>query len=137
MNTIEHIHEAAIARLVNDGQLSVLLGRADAIHDRVPLQRRFPFVTITDVNWTDWSTDTLPGYDLVTTIRVWSRASNRRQLYRIADRITQLLSTWHGTVEGTHIVLSDRLTATFERDPAQRAFRATLRFRQLIEPTNP
>jgi hypothetical protein len=137
MSAIEDVHAAIFALLDDDAQLATLLGRSNAIHDRVPVQRRFPFITIADINWTDWSTDTLPGRDLVTTIRIWSRGPNRRELYRISDRVCNVLTSWTGLAGDTHIVLSDRLTAAHDRDQLQRAFRATLRFRQLIEPAHP
>lgn len=130
------LHQAIISALVGDALLTDLLGRQDAIHDVVPARRQFPFVTLAEINENAWSTDESAGRDALVTIRVWSRAPNRAQLYELSDRITALMTNLAISAGATRVTLVTPVSSAYERDVGSRCFRATLRFRCLVEPAN-
>ena len=86
------------------------------------------------VEATDWSTDDRPGQAVVATLDIWSRAQNRTELHRIADRMAEVVATADPLAGATRIVLVAPLTRTFSHMPDQDAFFGQLRFRLLCEP---
>ncbi|MEM0899595.1 MAG: DUF3168 domain-containing protein [Pseudomonadota bacterium] len=125
------LHETISEALATDAQLYTMLGGGrDRVHDRVPSNRKFPFITVDRLQANAWNTDLDDGRDTIATIRVWSRARNRVQSYDIADRIIEIVESLSASAT---IILAQYVSATHERAVSQNAFLATLRFRLLTE----
>lgn len=129
----EAFQEWVIARLAGDGALQALFGGTVRIHDVIPAQRRFPFIVIGPVETVPDGTDNLPGQAMTITVHVWSRSANRREAFRLSDRIGALLEqapAVHGTLR---IVLASVIASLVQRREADDAFHAQLRLRALTE----
>ncbi|MGB7431454.1 MAG: DUF3168 domain-containing protein [Ahrensia sp.] len=134
MSLVLDLHRAIITAFRSDAQLSALLNSTDSIFERVPPNRQFPCIVVEQSLAADWSTDHEPGRDVIVTVGIWSRADNRAETYAISDRAVTVLETGFETSNSLNIVLSQMLSATYTREAAQRAYRATIRLRFLIEP---
>lgn len=129
----EAFQEWAIARLTGDSALQALFGGQVRIHDVIPSQRRFPFIVIGPVETAPEGTDSLPGQAVTMTVHVWSRSANRREAFRICDRVGTLLEAApavHGTLR---IVVASVIASLVQRREADDAFHARLRLRALTE----
>lgn len=135
MSSAAHDLQAAIvAALRADTDLVALLGDADRILDRVPPDRAFPCVVIGRTAAQDWSTDDRTGEEHLVTLRGWSRATSREEVLAVAERMRVALAALAGTHGDTRIVSLQPVSADHGYEPADRAWRATLRFRALTEP---
>lgn len=134
MSLVLDLHRAIITALRTDAPLGSMLQSTDSIFERVPPNRQFPCLVVEQSLAADWSTDNEPGRDVIVTIGVWSRADNRAEVYAISDRAVTVLEAGFETANSVNIVLSQMLSATYTREVAQRAYRATIRLRFLIEP---
>lgn len=128
---LDDLQAHMIAALTADQQLAALLGADEPrIHDLVPARRKFPFVSVDELSAIDWSTDGENDLDLIATVRSWTRDTNRQPLYAIGDRIAAVFATLD---QWPDVILCHPLSASYERDRAQNCFRATQRFRLLVE----
>lgn len=134
MPLVLDLHRAIITALRTDVQLSSMLGAPGAVFERVPPNRQFPCIVVEQSLTADWSTDHEPGRDVIVTVGVWSRADSRAETYAISDRAVTVMEAGFETSNSLNIVLSQMLSATYTREVGQRAYRATIRLRFLIEP---
>ena len=123
-----------IACLAGDAALKADLGEPARVYDTVPAGRQLPCVLLRRIEASDWGTADMAGQALIATLDIWSRAGNRAEVYRIADRIASALSVAERTAGHTNIVLAHRLTEAFTRERDQDAFFGRMRFRFLCEP---
>lgn len=133
MSAARDLQAAIVAALRADTDLVALLGGEERVMDRVPRGRDFPFVAIGRTSAQDWSTDDRAGEEHLVTLRCWSRATGRDEVLAIAERLTAALSGLSGTHGDTRIVSFAPLSSEHGYEPADRAWRATLRFRALTE----
>jgi len=133
MSAAHDLQAAIVAALKVDADLVALLGDADRIQDRVPPGRALPFVAIGRTSAQDWSTDDREGEDHLVTLRCWSRATSRGEVLAMAERVTIALSGLAGVHGATRIVSFEPVSGEHGHEPADRAWRATLRFRALTE----
>jgi Protein of unknown function (DUF3168) len=137
MSSAAHDLQAAIvAALKGDASLVALLGDAGQIRDHVPPGRTFPMVVIGRFTGVDWSTDTGPGMEQMATIRCWSRETGRAQVLAIGEAVAGALDGITGVQGGTRIVHLHFVSSDCRYEPADLAWRATLRLRALTEPAN-
>ena len=130
----EAFQEWIIESLTGDPALAALCGGTVRVHDRVPEARHFPLVVIGAIETAPDGTDDLPGTAQTATIHVWSRSANRRESYRIADRIAALMQAVPA-VHGTLRIVTAAVVATLVRRlEAEGAFHAQLRLRAVCEP---
>ncbi|WP_193175907.1 DUF3168 domain-containing protein [Oricola nitratireducens] len=135
MSSAAHDLQAAIvAALRADTDLVALLGGEDRILDRVPPDRALPCVVIGRTAAQDWSTDDRTGEEHLVTIRGWSRATGRTEVLAVAERVTAALVALAGVSGDTRIVSCLPVSTDHGYEPADRAWRATIRLRALTEP---
>lgn len=134
MSAAHDLQAAIVAALKADAELVALLGDADRVLDRVPPERDFPFVAIGRTSVQDWSTDDRAGGEHLVTLRGWSRATSRAEVLAIAERISAALAGLTGVQGDTRIVSFEPVSSDHGYEPADRAWRAVLRFRALTEP---
>lgn len=135
MSLLDALQHTIIGTLRDDVALTQMLAAPVGVHERIPSNRRFPFVVVEQSVASDWSTDHERGMEAIMSIGVWSRFKNRTELYALSDRVVSLLEARFQPTATLTIVLSRMITARYERDPAQNAYRALIRLRFLIEPT--
>lgn len=133
MSAAHDLQAAIVAALKADTELVALLGDADRVLDRVPPERDFPFVAIGRTSIQDWSTDDRAGGEHLVALRCWSRATSRAEVLAIAERMTAGLEGLAGVVGDTRIVSFEPVSSDHGYEPADRAWRAVLRFRALTE----
>ena len=131
---ITDLHQWILATLSADAALQAELGDPLRIYTTVPRRRVLPCLILGRIEATDWSTDTEDGLAFVVTMHAWSREANRAQLYRIADRMLELLRTADPDAGGARVVLVTQLAASYAREREQDAFHGRFRFRFLCEP---
>jgi len=134
MSAAHDLQAAIVAALKADTALVALLGDADRVLDRVPPERDFPFVAIGRTSIQDWSTDDRTGGEHLVSLRAWSRATSRAEVLAIAERMTAALEGLAGVQGETRIVSFEPVSSDHGYEPADRAWRAVLRFRSLTEP---
>ncbi|MAS08210.1 MAG: hypothetical protein CL534_26450 [Ahrensia sp.] len=134
MSAAHDLQAAIVAALKADAEIVAMLGDAERVLDRVPPERDFPFVAIGRTSVQDWSTDDHAGGEHLVTLRCWSRATSRAEVLAIAERMTVALAALEGVTGETRIVSFEPVTSDHGYEPADRAWRATLRFRALTEP---
>lgn len=134
MSAAHDLQAGIVSALKADAELVALLGDADRILDRVPRDRGFPFVAIGRGSVRDWSTDDRVGDEHLVTLRCWSRATSRTEVLAVADRIAAALTALPGDHGDTRIVSFEPVSSDHGYEPADRAWRAVLRFRALAEP---
>jgi hypothetical protein len=125
--------QAAIhARLTSDSALTALLGGAK-IHDHVPANEAFPYVTFGPAASFDWSTGSEKGDEHLVTLQVWSRQQGKKQALDIAAAVVARLENAALTLTGHRLTLMRFAGLEAAYDTALRGFRATLRFEALTE----
>ncbi|WP_053997881.1 DUF3168 domain-containing protein [Ahrensia marina] len=131
------LQKALFDLLSQDPALTGLLGD-ERVHDAVPKNRKFPFLVIGDLTANDWSTSDYLGQAFIVTLRVWSSAQGRKEIYDICQRVRTLMKSDIQLPNGSqsHLVMTWPVSERFEREIAARSMRATLRFRILLEPKN-
>lgn len=137
MSLVLDLHRSILTALRGDPLLNGMLQTPASVFERVPPNRHFPCVVVEQSAATDWSTDHEKGRDVIVSLGVWSRANNRAECYRIADRAVEVLETGFDTPGSLNVVLGQLLSASYTREVSQRAYRATIRLRFLLEPSTP
>jgi len=133
MSAARDLQAAIIAALKSDTELVTLLGDTDRIVDRVPPGRDFPFVAIGRTSVQDWSTDDHAGEEHILTLRCWSRVTSRDEVLAMAEHVSAALEGLAGIHGETRIVSFVPVSFDHGYEPADRAWRTSLRFRALTE----
>ena len=126
------VQMALFERLSNDAGMSAASPNGVRVHDAVPDEPVYPFVTIGEARCEDF-----PGVPGAKThevrIHAYSRWGGRAEVKRLADAIEGALSG--GLALDGHRLVSCRLVFTdVLRRPDQDSFHAALRFRLVTEP---
>lgn len=127
------VQEALYALLSSDTALLSLLGGLH-VHDDVPPKRAFPYVTIGDIETSDWSTQTQRGYEHIVTLNAWSRYAGRKQLHQIIALIDDIIESQALDATGFNIVNQRIVFWTALRDPDGETYRGIMRLRIVTEP---
>ena len=124
------VQTAIHARLTGDATLMATL---DAVHDQVPENAAFPYLTIGEDTASDFGTKTEQGQSLTLSLHAWSRAHGRRQVKDILARVHALLHEQALTVAGfTHVMTRFEFTQTF-RDPDGLTQHGVARYRVVVQ----
>jgi hypothetical protein len=131
------LQKALFDLLSQDPALTGLLGD-ERVHDAVPNHRKFPFLVIGNLTANDWSTSDDIGQTFIVTLRVWSSAQGRKEIYDICERVRTLMQSdiQLPNESQSHLVMTWPVSERYEREIAARSMRATLRFRILLELKN-
>lgn len=124
------VQTAVYDRLTGD---ATLMAVAAAVHDQVPENATFPYLTIGEDTAVDFGTKSEPGQELTLTLHAWSRAHGRKQVKDILARVHALLHEQPLTVAGfTHVLTRFLSTETF-RDPDGLTQHGVARYRILVQ----
>lgn len=126
------LQKAVVAALTADGTVGALI--ADRVYDATPRDATFPYLTIGQVNATDWSTGTETGAEHQLTLHAWSRERGKRECYAIAEAVETALHDSALELEGNALVNLRFEFAETRRDPDGITYHAVMRFRAVTEP---
>jgi hypothetical protein len=126
------LQKAVVAALVADSGVGTLIG--DRIYDATPRDATFPYVTVGQVNTTDWSTGTEDGAEHALTLHAWSRERGKRECYAISAAVEAALHDAALSLDGHALVNLRFEFAETRRDPDGITFHTAMRFRAVTEP---
>jgi hypothetical protein len=124
------LQTAIYQRLTGDATLMATLA---GVHDQVPEEAAFPYVTLGEDTAVDLGTKSEPGQDITVTLHAWSRARGRREVKEILARIYDLMHEQALTVAGfSHVLTRFAFGATF-RDPDGLTQHGVARYRIVVQ----
>lgn len=85
------LQEALAAALSADATMKTLAGDPVRIHDDVPRNPVYPFVTVGEGGEIDWSVQGAEGVECRAVLSAWSRYAGRKEAKLIVDRIRTVL----------------------------------------------
>lgn len=129
------LQQAVFATLSNDSGVQALLGATPRIYDAVPRDSTFPYAVIGDGTETDWSTATETGSEHQIAIHVWSRSTGHMEAKEIAEAIRAALDGASLSITGQTLIDIRYLDTDHARASDGETYRASLRFRAVLEPT--
>ncbi|HVY20474.1 MAG TPA: DUF3168 domain-containing protein [Bauldia sp.] len=127
------LQKAIVAALIGDSAVGALIG--DRIWDAPPRDATFPYLTIGQVNTTDWSTGSEDGAEHQLTLHAWSRERGKRECYAIAAAVEATLHDAALTLQDHALVNLRFEFAETRRDPDGITYHCAIRFRAVTEPT--
>ena len=83
---------------------SALMAMITGVHDHVPQETAFPYVTIGEASAVDWRTVGHDGMELTLALHVWSRERGRREAKLVLAEIHRILNDAKLTVPG-HVLV--------------------------------
>ena len=95
------LQQAIYTALTND---SALMAMITGVHDHVPQETAFPYVTIGESTAVDWRTVGHDGMELTLVLHAWSRERGRREVKLILAEIHRILNHAKLTVPG-HVLV--------------------------------
>ena len=129
------VQTAIYSKLTGDATLMALI---DAVHDQVPEDATFPYVTIGGDTAVDFGTKSEQGQELTLTLIAWSRTHGRKEVKDILARIYTLLHETELSVglespnEFAHILTRNEFEETF-RDPDGLTQQGVARYRIIVQ----
>ena len=111
------------------------------VYDNVPqpldggAASNFPYITIGEDDFTDWSTDTESGADVTVTIHSWSRYRGRKEIKAIQSAVYGVLHRATLSVNNWYFVSCDFLTSNTLVDPDGLTRHGIQTFRILLDET--
>ncbi len=95
------LQKAIYGALTGDGALMAMI---TGVHDHVPQETAFPYVTIGEASAVDWRTVGHDGMELTLVLHVWSRERGRREAKLVLAEIHRILNDAKLTVPG-HVLV--------------------------------
>ncbi len=126
------LQKAVFAALSGDAGLVSALGGA-RIHDHVPADTPFPYLTFGRTSVYDWSTSSETGYEQLFSIHVWSKAQGKTEALEIMDLVAARLSGEPLALASHRLVSIAQEFADVRYDDDLAVHHGLLRFRVLIE----
>ena len=124
------LQQALYTTLTGDTTLMALI---DAVHDQVPEEAAYPYVSLGDDTAVDWGTKSTQGQEVTITLHGWSRARGRREVKQIMARVYTLLHEQTLTIAGfTNVLTRFEFSDTF-RDPDGLTQHGVQRYRMLVQ----
>ena len=127
------LQAAIFAALSADSTLQSLIGAR--LYDAVPQAPAFPYAVLGDDAETNWDTATEQGSEHIITVDVWSRGGGHKESKAIADAVRTVLDGAALTPPGQTLIDIRYQGAAFARADDGETYRATLKFRAVLEPT--
>ncbi len=128
------LQQAVFAALSNDAGVKAQLGTPPRLYDAAPRAAAFPFAVLGDGEERDWSTATDSGSEHRFAVQLWSRKPGHAQNKEIAAAIRAALHDAALAVAGCTLVSLRHLATDFARERDGETWRATLKFRAVLEP---
>ncbi len=127
------LQAALFAHLAAHADLMALLGGVH-LHDDVPEEAVFPYVTLGDTETRDWSTQTRRGHEHRVTLHVWSRHKGRREVQAIIAALDDALDGAAPALDG-HVLVNLRTVFWHAlRDTDGETYHGIVRLRAVTEP---
>ena len=95
------LQKAIYGALTGDSALMAMIA---GVHDHVPQDTAFPYVTIGEASAVDWRTVGHDGMELTLVLHAWSRERGRREVKLILAEIHRILNDAKLTVPG-HVLV--------------------------------
>ena len=119
--------------LRTDTGLGAALG-GHRVHDEVPANAAFPYVTLGDARIVDVSTDDGAVQEHQLTLHAWSRQGGHKEAHVITGALLQALDDAPLTPVGHRLVNLRFAIADIRREADGRTYHAVVRFRAITEP---
>lgn len=133
MNTALAVQKAIVTSLTNAPDVTALVG--DRIFDSVPKKASFPYIRISDIQLIDDGNACANGYEVFSTIHIFSEAKGRIEAKRIADAVRPVLAT-EIAIEGHDTIVGQFNDERYTDDPNPLVTHGILTFRYLVEPVD-
>ena len=148
--TFEEVQRAVFDLLVTDAEVAgELADQRDlngsavpgvpAIYDHVPQpgdgsdDSWFPYLTIGEIEFTEWDTDDSLGFDAEVTVHVWSREFGRQEARRIQGKVYSALHRSDLAVDDHNVITVDQAFCEVTVDPDGKTRHGIQRFRVILE----
>lgn len=128
------LQTALLDHLSADSEIMNFVGNPPRIFDHVPQGTNFPYITIGDIQTSDWSTATEMGEDHRIVIHSWSRYKGRKQSREIEKRLYEILHDADLSVDGHNLVRLQFLVSDILVEQDGRTYHGLTRFRAITEP---
>ena len=128
-NPIE-IQQAVFNLLDGDTTLDAMV---NGIHDYVPQESAFPYITISEQESRDWSTKTTSGTQMALTLHVYSRARGKKETAEILERLHVLLHQGNLSLTGQHLVAMRFELGDIQLEADAITYHGRIRFRIFAE----
>jgi hypothetical protein len=125
------LQKAIHARLAGDAGLAALVGMR--IHDNVPGDTGFPYLTLGEAQVSDWSAGEAGGAEHRLTFNAYSRGGGRAEAKSIMGAVHAALHEAALTLEGHHLVNLRFESAETRREADGATWRGSIRFRAVTE----
>jgi hypothetical protein len=113
--------------------ITALLG-GPKVYDEPPRTVAFPYMTLGDTQFADYSTATGPGQEHTIVLHVWSREGGQAQAQTIVGEVMQLLESASLALSGHALVNLRFALADIRRESDGRTYHGIIRFRAVTEP---
>lgn len=94
--------KAMYSALTGDSALDALI---NGVFDRVPDNTAYPYVTIGNAQWRDWSTQSKQGSEIHLDVHAYSRKGGRKEALDILARVYAVLHDGSLSATGQHLVM--------------------------------
>jgi hypothetical protein len=126
------LQEACVAALAADAGVRALAGDPARIHDDVPRNPVYPFLTVGEGSETDWSVQGSEGIEARILISAWSRYAGRKEVKDLIHRVRTVLHDASLGLTAWRLINLRMESADYARGPGG-AYRGTARFRAAME----
>jgi hypothetical protein len=126
------LQAAIFSALSSDATLQALIGAA--LYDAVPRAAAFPYAVVGDDMESNWDTATEQGSQHIVSVDVWSQGGGHKESKTIADAVRAVLDGAALTLAGQTLIDIRYQGAEFARATDGETYRATLKFRAVLEP---
>jgi hypothetical protein len=126
------LQAAIFSALSADAALQSLIG--SRLYDAVPQPATFPYAVIGDDTESNWDTATEQGSEHIVSVDAWSQGGGHKESKTIADAVRAVLDGASLAPSGQTLIDIRYQGAEFARQPDGETYRATLKFRAVLEP---
>ncbi len=127
------LQQAIYATVTTDPGLAAIVG-SPRIHDDVPQNTPYPYLTLGQSTSRDWSTATDPGEEHTLTLHVWSRNSGRKETHEIMGALKSALHDRALTLAGHRLINLRHVFSDARREPDGETYHGLVRLRAVTEP---
>jgi Protein of unknown function (DUF3168) len=127
------LQQSIYATIATDPGVIALVG-SPRIHDDVPQNTPYPYLTLGQSTTRDWSTATEPGEEHILTLHVWSREAGHKQAQEIVDALRVALHDRTMTLAGHRLINLRHVFSDARREADGETYHGILRLRAVTEP---
>ncbi len=132
MNAALALQTAMRTALLGDAGLVAALGGA-RVFDNVPQGTPMPYLTVGEIETSDWSTQTDRGAEHRVTLRAWSGHRGRREAHGVITEAQRVLDGASLSLDGHRLVSLSVTFWTVVRTLEGEAYEGVLRLRAVTE----